>query len=159
MKIGIISDSHDDMAAIARAVALFNAERVVQVLHAGDVVSPFTFDLFRDLAAPLCGVFGNNDGDRLLLRQRSQGGIHVQPHFVTVGGMRGVIVHEPPLVPALERSQEFDLVVYGHTHQPEARTSGRTLVVNPGKAARLHEGQSTVALLETEDREVRLVEL
>ena len=159
MKIGILSDSHDDMEAIAKAVALFNEEGVLQVLHAGDVVSPFTFELFRDLNAPLGGVFGNNDGDRLLLRERSAGALHVQPHFVTLSGLRGVIVHEPHLVPALARSGDFGLVVYGHTHVPDVRFEGDCLVVNPGKAARLHKGRATVALLETETREARILDL
>lgn len=159
MKVGLLSDSHDDMDAIARAVALFNAEGVVQVLHAGDIVSPFTFELFRGLRAPLGGVYGNNDGDRILLRERSAGALHVQPHFVTLDGMRGVIVHEPPLVKALARSGDFDLVLYGHTHVPEVRREGVALVVNPGKAARLHQGRVTAALLETETREARIVDL
>jgi hypothetical protein len=159
VKIGILSDSHDDMAAIARAVALFNAEGVERVLHAGDIVSPFTFEVFRDLQAPLGGVFGNNDGDRLLLRERSAGALHTQPHFVTLDGMRGVIVHEPLLVKALAHSGDFDLVIYGHTHVPDVRTEGRTLVVNPGKAASLNKGRATVALLETGTREARIIDL
>ena len=159
MKIGILSDSHDDLACIAKAVALFNAEGVVQVLHAGDIVSPFTFELLRDLHAPLGGVFGNNDGDRLLLRERSAGGLHVQPHFVALDGMRGVIVHEPPLVKSLARSGDFDLVIYGHTHVPDVHREGSALVVNPGKAAILNKGRATVALLDTETREAVIVEL
>ena len=159
MKIGILSDSHDDTAAIAKAVALFNDEDVAQVLHAGDIVSPFTFELFRNLRAPLGGVFGNNDGDRLLLRERSAGALHVQPHFVTLDGMRGVIVHEPPLVRSLARCGDFELVVYGHTHVPDVHREGTALVINPGKAARLHKGRSTVALLDTQTREARIVEL
>jgi uncharacterized protein len=159
VKIGILSDSHDDMAAIAKAVALFNAEGVVQVLHAGDIVSPFTFELFRDLQAPLGGVFGNNDGDRLLLRERSAGALRPQPHFVTLDDMRGVIVHEPPLVKSLARSGDFDLVVYGHTHVPDVHQEGKSLVVNPGKAALLNKGRATVVVLETKTREARIVEL
>jgi putative phosphoesterase len=159
VKVGILSDSHDDMGAIAKAVALFNAEGVVQVLHAGDIVSPFTFEIFRDLRAPLGGVFGNNDGDRLLLRERSAGALHVQPHFVTLDGMRGVIVHEPLLVKSLARCGDFDLVIYGHTHVPDVHREGAALVVNPGKTALLHKGRSTAALLETETREARIVEL
>jgi putative phosphoesterase len=159
VKIGILSDSHDDLDALAKAVALFNTECVVQVLHAGDIVSPFTFEIFRELRAPLGGVFGNNDGDRLLLRERSNGALHVQPHFVTLDGVRGVIVHEPPLVMALARSGDFDLVVYGHTHVPEVRMEGTCLVLNPGKAARLNKGRATVALLATETREARIVDL
>ena len=159
MKIGLLSDSHDDMAAIARAVALFNAEGVVQVLHAGDIVSPFTFEIFRGLQAPLGGVFGNNDGDRLLLRERSAGALRPQPHFVTLDGLRVVIVHEPPLVRSLARSGDFDCVVYGHTHEPDVRREAAALVVNPGKAAVLDKGRATVAVLETETREARIVDL
>jgi putative phosphoesterase len=159
VKIGLLSDSHDDMEAIARAVALFNAECVVQVLHAGDIVSPFTFEAFRELRAPLGGVYGNNDGDRLLLRERSGGALHVQPHFLTLDGVRGVIVHEPALVKSLARSGDFDLVVYGHTHVPDVHREGPALVINPGKAARLNKGRSTVALLETETREAKIIDL
>jgi len=159
VKIGLLSDSHDDLAAIAKAVAFFNAEQVVQVLHAGDIVSPFTFEIFRGLHAPLGGVFGNNDGDRLLLRERSAGALHPQPHFVTLDGMRGVIVHEPPLVKSLARSGDFDLVLYGHTHVPDVHREGTALVVNPGKAALLNKGRATVAVLDTETREARIVDL
>ena len=159
MRIGILSDSHDDLDALAKAVALFNAEGVVQVLHAGDIVSPFTFEVFRELRAPFGGVYGNNDGDRLLLRERSKGALHVQPHVVTLAGLRGVIVHEPDLVRALARSGDFDLVVYGHTHVPDVRVEGGCLIVNPGKAARLNKGRATAALLETETREARILDL
>ena len=147
------------MAAIAKAVALFNAEGVTQVLHAGDIVSPFTFEIFRDLQAPLGGVFGNNDGDRLLLRERSAGALYPQPHLLTLDTLRAVIVHEPPLVKSLARSGDFELVVYGHTHVPDVHREGTALVINPGKAARLHKGRSTVVILETETREARIVEL
>jgi hypothetical protein len=159
VKIGILSDSHDDLGAIEAAVALFNAEGVVRVLHAGDIVSPFTFEIFRELRAPLGGVYGNNDGDRFLLRERSGGSLHAQPHFVTLDNLRGVIVHEPTLVKSLARSADFDLVVYGHTHVPDVHREGTALVVNPGKAARLNKGRSTAVLLETSTMEARIVDL
>jgi uncharacterized protein len=159
VKVGILSDSHDDLDALAKAVALFNDAGVVQVLHAGDIVSPFTFEVFRGLRAPLCGVYGNNDGDRLLLHERSGGRLHVQPLFVTLDGLRGVIVHEPPLAGSLARCGDYDVVIYGHTHEPDIHREGTGLVVNPGKAARLNRGRTTVALLETDTREARIVEL
>lgn len=159
MKIGLLADSHDDLDAIANAVAFFNAERVVQVLHAGDIVSPFTFEVFRELQAPLGGVFGNNDGDQLLLRERSGGALHAQPYLVTLDNLRCVIVHEPTLVNSLARSGDFDFVAYGHTHLPIVRTEGAALVVNPGKAARLDKGRSTVVVLETKTREARIIDL
>ncbi len=159
MLIGIISDSHDDMQRIKQAVELFNGRGAGLVLHAGDVISPFTFEVLGDLKCPFSGVFGNNDGDRVLLKEKSGGKMHVQPLVVEIEGRRIAVVHEPASVEALARSGMYDLVVYGHTHRPDLRTLGSTLVLNPGKAARLHKGKSTVALLDTATMRVEIEEL
>lgn len=159
MKIGIISDTHDDMYAIRKAVELFNEQGVTHVIHAGDLISPFTFEVFGDLSAQFIGIYGNNDGDLLLLREKSRGSIHPQPHVFTVHGKRVVVVHEPGIVEALADSGHFDLVVYGHLHEPEIRRVRDTLVVNPGKAARLHKGSSTLALLDTASMEAEIIGL
>ncbi len=159
MLIGIISDTHDDMGAIARAVDLFNGREVSLVIHAGDIVSPFTFEVLDGLSAEFTAIFGNNDGDRILLRERSKNRVHVQPYLAELAGRKVVVVHEPHLVDPLADSGDFDLVVYGHTHRTELRRVGKTLVLNPGKAARLHRGRSTAALLDTEGMEAEHVEL
>jgi predicted phosphodiesterase len=41
MRIGIMSDTHDNMPQIKKAVRLFNERGVVHVIHAGDFTSPF----------------------------------------------------------------------------------------------------------------------
>jgi predicted phosphodiesterase len=58
------------MDAIRAAVELFNKKKVKTVLHAGDIISPFTAGAFSKLDADMYFVFGNNDGDRLLLKQK-----------------------------------------------------------------------------------------
>ena len=58
MKIGIISDTHDNMPKIAAAARVFNEEKVDLVLHAGDIISPITANEFSALKAPFIGVFG-----------------------------------------------------------------------------------------------------
>ena len=50
-------------------------------------------------------------------------------------------------------------MVYGHTHVPDVHLEGKSLVINPGKAASLNKGRATVALLDTETREARIIEL
>ena len=159
MKVGIVADTHDDMGAIARVVEIFNSRGVSIAIHAGDVVSPFTVEIFSGLKCPLAGVFGNNDGDRLLLRERYDGAFHPQPRTFSLDGRSAVVVHEPHLVESLAASGCFDLVVYGHTHTPDVRTVGGTLIVNPGKAARLHKGRATAAILDTAAMEARVVDL
>ncbi len=159
MLIGIISDTHDDMEQIKKAVIFFNRKGVGLVLHAGDIVSPFTFEYFRDLVAEFAGIFGNNDGDKLLVREKSGGRVFNQPYIKDVGGKKLALMHEPDFLEAIAESGEFDIIIYGHLHRPDIRQIGKTLVINPGKAARLHKGQSTVALLDTDQMKAEIITL
>ncbi|MCX6098927.1 MAG: YfcE family phosphodiesterase, partial [Candidatus Bipolaricaulota bacterium] len=92
MRLGILSDSHDNLPALARIVERFNAENVDLVLHAGDFVSPFTAIPLSKLRARLVGVFGNNDGDGLYLTRRFEGvgTLHPGYHVFEVDGLRVV---------------------------------------------------------------------
>ena len=65
MKIGIMSDSHDNMPAIVKAVGFFNDVGVSLVIHAGDLITPFVAKPLSELDMDLVAVFGNNDGERL----------------------------------------------------------------------------------------------
>jgi putative phosphoesterase len=71
MKIGIISDTHDDLDSVRQAVLLFKKKNVDLVIHAGDYVYPGVVEKFADLPnARLVGVLGNNDGEKIGLFQR-----------------------------------------------------------------------------------------
>jgi putative phosphoesterase len=61
MKIGIISDTHDNIENILKAVKEFNNRNVEIVLHAGDFVSPIAVESFAGIK--LIGILGNNDTD------------------------------------------------------------------------------------------------
>ncbi len=157
MIVGIMSDSHDDMQRLADAVDFFNSKGVTYVIHAGDLISPFTFEALGKLDCPFSAIFGNNDGDRLLLHHKSEGTVEPQPMILAIGERKAIVVHEPASVEALAKSGEFDVVIYGHTHTQDIRKVGETLVINPGKVARLHRGQSTIVLLDTETFETEIV--
>ncbi|WP_407356238.1 metallophosphoesterase [Methanolobus sp. WCC5] len=153
--IGIMADSHDSMDAIRAAVELFNMKKVSIVLHAGDIISPFTAAAFSKLDAKMYFVFGNNDGDRLLLKQRFEEiGAQCCGDFadLELNGKRIALLHgiyEPP-VNALAESGDFDIVVRGHTHHAGVTEVNETLVINPGETAGVLTGKRTVALLDPE---------
>jgi uncharacterized protein len=157
VRIGIISDSHDDMVSIRKTVDILNAERVSHAIHAGDIISPFTFEVFSELTCGFSAIFGNNDGDKILLKERFKGNIHNQPFITALEGRKIVVLHEPDLVEALAVSRYFDIIIYGHTHSPAIRKVKDTLVINPGKVAKLHRGESTLALLDLERMEAEIV--
>ena len=75
LKIGILSDTHDNLVKLEKAVIFFNKNRVGFVFHAGDFVAPFTIAKLNELSCEWAGVFGNNDGEREGLSRISEGKI------------------------------------------------------------------------------------
>lgn len=151
MKMGIMADSHEHMPMIARAVALFNREGVELVLHAGDIISPITAKEFKKLKMKMVAVFGNNDGEKLFLKEKFApfAEIHERAWEGKAGKRKILLIHAPDALAALESSGAYDLIVYGHTHEAVVRRGKRTLVVNPGECCGWITGRSTVAILDT----------
>ena len=163
--IGLISDTHDNLPLIDKAVKRLNEENVNFVLHAGDYIAPFVIPKFKILKAKLIGVFGNNDGDHELLKKKFNDYSNLEIHgyfaMLNVEGLRIALLHghDTELLKALISSQGFDVVVYGHTHKAEVRKEGKTLIVNPGEACGYLTGKSTIGLLDTDKREAKIIEL
>ena len=162
--IGIIADTHDRLPLLDKAVNRLNEEGVKLVLHAGDYVAPFVVPHFKPLKADLIGVFGNNDGDRNLLRKRfSDLGAEIRGRFVevTTDGLRIGMVHgeEEELLRSLIDVEGYDVIVHGHTHGAKTYRKGRTLVVNPGEVCGYLTGKSTIATLNTQTLDVKIISL
>ncbi len=159
MKIGIISDTHDNVPRIKEAVALFNERGVGLVIHAGDYIAPFAVAPLGELECEYVGVFGNNDGEKLGLSKISQGRINVHPHSVEFGGKKILILHEPGELAALIKSQIYDIVIYGHTHDPVVEKQGKTLVINPGECGGWLRGRSTIVLADLDQMSAEIIQL
>lgn len=165
MLIGLISDTHDNLPQVDKAVKRLNEANVDLVLHAGDYVAPFTIVRFKDLRSRLIGVFGNNDGDHELLkiRFRENKRLEIRGNFADVkaDGLSVALLHgtDMELLKALIDRESFDVVVHGHTHTAEVNKKGRTLVVNPGEVCAYLTGKSTIGLLDTVKRKAKIVEL
>jgi putative phosphoesterase len=165
MLIGLIADTHDNLPMVDKAVKKLNEMNVGLVLHAGDYVAPFVIPKLKELKAKLIGVFGNNDGDRELLKKRfnEYKDLEVHGNFaeIIVGGLKIALLHgdEEELLEALINSQSFDIVVHGHNHKTDVYQKGKTLIVNPGEVCGYLTGKSTIALLDTDRREAEVIEL
>jgi putative phosphoesterase len=165
MLVGMMADTHDYLPMVEKAVKKFNDEGVELVLHAGDYVAPFVIPRFKELKAKFVGVFGNNDGDRELLKKRfsEYGGMELRGNFAELhfNNKKIALLHgsEEELLKALIESQNFDVMVHGHTHKAEVYRKGKTLVVNPGEVCGYITGKSTIALLDTEKLEAKIIEL
>jgi putative phosphoesterase len=165
MLVGLMADTHDNLPMVDKAIKKYNIENVGLVLHAGDYIAPFVIPRFKELKAKLIGVFGNNDGDRELLRKRfsEHEGLEIRGNFaeIKVDNLRIAMLHgtDEELLKALIESETFDVVVHGHTHKAEIYRKGKTLVVNPGEVCGYLSGKPTIATYETAKHEAKLIKL
>ncbi len=142
MKIGLISDTHDNLPLIKKAVEFFNSKNIELVLHAGDFIAPFSIRPFEELNCPWRGVFGNNDGEREGLSKISQGRIVEPPLFLEFDSKKIALTHK-------FIDLEADVIVSGHTHISKVEKRDSTLIVNPGEASGWLYGKATVGILDT----------
>ena len=151
--IGIMSDSHDNLDAIRKAVKIFNKEEVDVVIHAGDLISPFTALEFRKLDPELVAIYGNNDGEKEGLKVAYEE-ICILEDFkeISVEGWKFSIIHgsNQAIVDSLAKCGKYDVVIRGHTHKMEI-LNGETMIINPGEVCGYVSGQKTVVLLDTDD--------
>jgi putative phosphoesterase len=165
MLIGAISDSHDNLPQIEKAVQTLNNQKVGLVLHAGDYVAGFVIPKFKALNCKLIGVFGNNDGDHELLKKRfsetTNCTIHDRFTTVTIEGYRVALLHghETELLNAIIDSESFDAVIHGHSHNLGIERKGKTLSINPGELCGYLTGKTTLAILNTDKNEAKIIEL
>jgi len=163
MKIGIISDTHDHHANVLKAVEIFNKEQVQYIFHAGDIVSQYTARAFGDVKnAKFIAVFGNNDGEKVMLKNIIEGfggEIHKDPYHGQVAGKKIFMTHKPGLIDEIITGGKYDIIIYGHTHFRDIRTAGKTLIINPGEATDWVCGKGNLVILDTNSLKITEFEL
>ena len=165
MQVGIISDTHDNVAAIERATAVFEREGVDVVIHCGDFVAPPVIAHFDGFE--LHGVLGNNDGEIAGLHAAfdALGGeseLHGRFADLAFDGVSFGVLHGEslPEVQAIAAAGSYDYVCYGHHHVREQTEKGRTTLLNPGAHfPTVPDDHRTVAIVDTETESVRFREL
>jgi putative phosphoesterase len=152
----VVSDTHDNLPKLRAALGVFKKRGVRTVLHAGDVVAPFTMRALMRSGMTVMAVFGNNDGERKGL-QKACDDICEGPRVLQLGGRRIVLAHEPEsLTPDV--TVGADLIVHGHNHIAGVET-GPPMILNPGECGGWLTGKSTVALVELDDMAAEIVDL
>ena len=142
MKIGIISDTHDNISNLLKAFEVLNKERVDQVFFCGDLVACFTIDYFTKLKTPVKAVFGNNEGDKVGILERIKRNsldFEYAPDRklmwdLVLNEKRMAVFHghQSAITDNLINSQVFDYVITGHTHLPHIKKIKKTIWINPG---------------------------
>ncbi len=158
MRIGLISDTHNEHPRIQQALESFRQQQVSIVFHAGDVTDAATLRLFAGFDVWLAQ--GNMDRD-LKLRPTVQelfgSGRMAKVHHLSVAGVAVALLHgdDSVTLDSLIHSATYALVIHGHTHIPQDETVGATRVINPGALVRI----PTCAILDLETGALTWLEL
>ncbi len=158
--VGILADTHDNRNAVRRAVQIFNKHNACCVVHAGDIVSPFTAMDFSKLRCPMEMVYGNNDGEKVILNREFSklGTLAPGPRIFSINSRSFLLMHEDGCLDACRSAGNVDIIIYGHTHRVDIRQE-TPLIINPGEAGGWLTGRSTAALLDTDSLKVEIVDL
>ena len=135
MRLGIVSDTHDNLDHVQQAVELFESHGVDRVVHCGDIVAPFSATPFDTDAFEFAAVRGNNDGEWALGNVVDEFGAYLgECGELTVDDTEIAVYHGTNRVlrEALADSGNYDYVFHGHTHERTVETHGDTVRVNPG---------------------------
>ncbi len=160
MKIAIISDTHDNVPNLEKALKWMKENKIEQLIHCGDLCAPSILisTLAPNFDGPIHMVFGNVE-DRDLTPQKAADFSHVT-HYgdqaeVEIDTKKIAFVHFPDKAKELAQSGNYDLVFYGHNHKPWEEKVGETRLINPGTLGGLFQ-KATFAVYDTETDELEL---
>jgi len=162
MKIGILSDTHDELHRLETALDALRAERVTKLLHCGDLCGP---DIIRAMSSFDVRIARGNMDRLPELRGVAQDALgngrlaHI--HQLTLNGYAAAMVHgnDAERLRSLIASREYAYVFHGHTHRRRDQTMGHTRVINPGALGGTRWQQPSFCILDLTTGEARFIKL
>ena len=163
MTVAIISDSHDNIPNLKKALDFCQKNNINTIIHCGDLSRPST--LKQALSPKSClqihFVFGNADQLEIFNKEQiPQLKIYNQIGDINLKNKKIAFTHYPGEAKMLAKTQKYDYVFYGHTHKPWEQTIEKTKLVNPGNLANMFYKPSFAILdLEKNKLELKILEM
>lgn len=153
MKIGIISDTHNDFETTQKAIDIFKENDVNLIIHAGDITSYKMLRLFDGLNCRF--VLGNMDFDIANINKESlRLGFDTVEYSceIVINGKIILVMHgnNVPVFRNAVSSGKYNYIIKGHTHKFENYISNEVRIINPGSLGSGNE-RSVIILYLDED--------
>ncbi len=160
MKIGIISDTHNDIEYTKKALDIFISKNVDLIIHSGDLTSYKMLKLFQGLNCKF--VLGNMDFDVEGINKESKRlGFDSIDYTceITVDNKEIFVIHgnNVPVFRKAILSGKFDYIIKGHTHSFENYVSNNVRVINPGSLCGSRE--HCIIILSTDDDKIEKIDI
>ncbi|MGD2104711.1 MAG: metallophosphoesterase family protein [Anaerolineae bacterium] len=157
MRIGVISDTHDDLRALEQALSTLQAEEITMVLHCGDLCAPSVVEALSEFDTWIAR--GNMDRHAELeptARELLGAGRLADRHNLTLAGRSAVLVHghREDDLRRLISTRQHAYVLHGHTHRRRDQRFGPTRVINPGGLGGMRWQRRSFCILDPERDQV-----
>ncbi len=151
MKLGLISDTHDNLANLAAALGILRTEGVTTVLHCGDLCGAA---VIRALAGLDVWIARGNMDRQMELAPAADGVLGVgrlawlQRPVLDGHTVAAVHADDDEVLWGLIRSGRYSHVFHGHTHRRRDEMVGSVRVINPGALGAERTAQSSFCILD-----------
>ena len=151
--IGVISDTHVPTRARSIPPEVFKIfENASYIIHAGDFIQLSAVEELERIA-PVVGVQGNMDP--AAVREK-----YPKVNTLEVLGWKVGVVHDGiPILRSgrlkeLAKREDFDVLVFGHSHRSSVREEDGVLYVNPGSPTQPLFSEASVGVLKVSKKKV-----
>ncbi len=164
MRIGVLSDTHNNISNLLRALRLFEDEQITTLVHCGDMTNITTarqmtgFDVIY--------VNGNMDNSAAAVNDTIwfMNPNSEVPGAVFSGKLGGVKIgathgHLSGKLDKLIRSGGHAFVFTGHTHRRRDERIGKTRVINPGALGGARYEPRSVVIADLDQGDVRFIKV
>jgi len=163
MIIAVMSDSHDNIWNLRKALSIITEKDAGMIIHCGDFIAPFMLIELDRVSLPVHGVFGNNDGDQYLLTKLSLNTLtnitlHSLMGQVDIDGFKIAFTHQGVVGEALAAGGNFKMVCFGHSHVYMLKGINGTILLNPGEIMG-KDGSPGFCFVDTTTQKIERVEL
>lgn len=165
-----MSDIHDNIENLIKAVNTFKQENCELLICCGDWGSPNSPNFLPNDSLKTISVFGNNDADIFtFLTRKEEKKWNIEFHKycaeIELDGKKIVVYHgdSEPILDALLKCDKYDIVCSGHNHQAKINEYGKTTHINPGSITNIRfqdiNHEASIAIYDTATNKAKIIKI
>jgi hypothetical protein len=162
MRIGVISDTHiPERASDLPLKILEEFKGVDMIIHAGDFASLEVLNKLKTVCKDVIGVYGNMDPKEIREKLPQKDLIEVKNYRIGVMHGYGAPDKLISLLADIFKTDDVDIIIFGHSHRGFNEKIGGILFFNPGSATdRIFSPYNSYGIIEINDKiEARIVKI
>ncbi len=153
MRIGVISDTHiPDKCEHIPAAVLDVFKHVDMVIHAGDIVSLKVIEELRSACSRVEAVAGNMDRSDVVKKYPVKQVFNISGVKIGLTHGSGAPVNLIELLKDTFKTDNCDIIIFGHSHKPMNERIGKVLFFNPGSATDFLSGDTSYGIIDIDER-------